>query len=592
MKCQENRQLIYTYLDGELSTYEERNLYSHMAACDACQLDMERARNLHSLLEKTVKHVEPPRGFAERVMANLPSKSDAGQAQAFAELDFFKEESAANESAEKDMENIKETKKIFKFSSRWIGLAAGLAFALFAAAGINQVANIVIDPKAEDGFFVAITPKAPEVLIAEHYGKEQQIGNPDEKDVTDRSAGSKQDSETETDPAVVSGDNTAADNSKSTGGEAAQDSGNSTEVKGNDGGKPAGREPSHVIASNTEKDDPFVTKEPIVIAANPTSTVTLTPLSENVLGAAWSSSGNSLLYQTGDGSGVQVYESQVNGEGKKTMGSYSAAGRWSPNREYISYTQTVNGRSTIWVEGRGDKKNLTPEETGARGEGSKWAYSPVWSSKNEIAFLTDRFGGTDIMIVDMDGNSRRVTFSGDRKDALAWSPDGTQIAYFKSWEDKGSRVGEIVVVSADGETSKSATPAMKATNMAATWSPDGRLLAVNVTGEEQGIWVTSTDGSGWDRRLTTKGGGKTIKWSSDGQKIAFNDSLGVFHILIWRSAQANVDMIQITPRGGQMANASIEWSRDSNEVLLEQPIPGSNQKSVWIATLPKSINAY
>ncbi|WP_028306479.1 zf-HC2 domain-containing protein [Desulfitibacter alkalitolerans] len=584
MKCQENRQMIYTYLDGELSTYEERNLYSHMAACDACQLDMERARNLHSLLEKTVKHVKPPRGFAERVMANLPSKSDAGQAQAFAELDFFKEESAANEFVKEDVENIKESKKTFRFGSRWIGIAAGLAFAFLAITGISQVASIAIDPKAEDGFFVVITPKAADVLIAEHYGKEQQIGNPDEKEVTDSSAGSKQESETitETDPAVISGDSPAPNNSKSTNGEAPQGSGNSTE----------GRESSHVIAANTEKDDPFVTKEPIVIAANPTSTVTLTPLSENVLGAAWSSSGNSLLYLTGDGSGVQVYESQVNGEGKKTMGSYSAAGRWSPNREYISYTQTVNGKSTIWVEGRGDKQNLTPEETGARGEGSKWAYSPVWSSRNEIAFLTDRFGGTDIMVVDMDGNSRRVTFSGDKKDGLTWSPDGTQIAYFKSWEDKGSRVGEIVVVPVNGETSKSVTPTVKATNMAATWSPDGRLLAVNITGEEQGIWVTSTDGSGWDRRLTTKGGGKTIKWSSDGQKIAFNDSLGVFHILIWRSAQANVDMIQITPMGGQMANASIEWSRDSNEVLLEQPIPGSNQKSVWIATLPKSINAY
>lgn len=591
MKCQENRQLIYTYLDGEMSTYEERALYSHMAACDACQLDMDRARNIHALLEKTIKHVEPPRGFAQKVMANLPSKADT-DAQALAEFDFFKEESAAEESVKESMENIKETKKIFKFSSRWIGIAAGLAFALLAAAGINQVANIAIDPKAEDGFFVAITPKAPDVLIAEHYGENKQAGTLEEKDAPDGPAGSQQDNETGADPAVISGDNTAADNSNASGGKAAQ-GGSSNGGKGNDGGKPAGRnEPAHAIASNTEKDDPFVIKEPIVIAANPTSTVTLTPLAENVLGAAWSPNGGSLLYLTSEDGGVQAYESQISGEGKKSIGSYSAAGRWSPNKDYIVYTQNINGKSTIWVEGRGDKLNLTPEETGARGEGSKWAYSPVWSSRNEIAFLTDRFGGTEIMVVDLEGNSRRVTFSGDSKDGLTWSPDGTQIAYFKSWEDKGSRAGEIVVVSADGETSKSVTPAMKATNMAATWSPDGRLLAVNVTGDQQGIWVTSTDGSGWDRRLTTKGGGKTIKWSADGQKIAFNDSLGVFHILIWRSAQANVDMIQITPRGGQMANASIEWSRDSNEVLLEQPIPGSNQKSVWIATLPKSMNAY
>jgi len=584
MKCQENRQLIHTYLDGELSTYEERTLYSHMAVCDACRLDMDRARDLHVLLEKTIKHVEPPQDFAQKVMANLPSKTDA-EAQGFADFNFFKEESAAQEPVKESMGNIKETKKTFKFNNRWLGLAAGLAFTFLAITGISQVANIAINPKAEDGFFVIITPKDADILMAEHYKKVQQRENPDAASST---PGSQQDSQAEAAPAPTPGDN-----SSKTGGSEAAQGGNSTGVSGNDTGKPAGRdEPAHAAAANTEKDDPFVIKEPIVIAANPTSTVTLTPLAENVLGATWSPNGNSLLYLTPGDGGVQVYESQISGEGKRSLGSYSAAGRWSPNKDYIAYTQNVNGISTIWVEGRGDKQNLTPEETGARVEGSRWAYNPVWSSKNEIAFLTDRFGGTEIMVVDMEGNSRRVTFSGDKKDGLNWSPDGTQIAYFKSWEDKGSKVGEIVVVSANGETSKSVTPTVKASNMAATWSPDGRFLAVNVAGEQQGIWVTSTDGSGLYRRLTTKGGGKTIKWSSDGQKIAFNDSLGVFHILIWRSAQANVDMIQITPMGGQMANASIEWSRDSNEVLLEQPISGSNEKSVWIATLPKSINAY
>jgi anti-sigma factor RsiW len=184
MKCQENRKLIYTYLDGEMSTYEERVLYSHMAACDACQLDMDRARNLHALLEKTIKHVEPPRGFAQKVMANLPSKTDT-DAQALAEFDFFKEERAAEESVKESMEKMKETKKTFKFNSRWIGIAAGLAFALLAVAGISQVASIAIDPKAEDGFFVAITPKDADVLIAEHYGENKQAGALEEKDAPD-----------------------------------------------------------------------------------------------------------------------------------------------------------------------------------------------------------------------------------------------------------------------------------------------------------------------------------------------------------------------------------------------------------------------
>jgi len=194
------------------------------------------------------------------------------------------------------------------------------------------------------------------------------------------------------------------------------------------------------------------------------------------------------------------------------------------------------------------------------------------------------------MVVDMAGNSRRVTFSGDNKENLVWSPDGNKIAYFRTWDSGGLRVGEIAIVCVNEETSKSVTPIVRTNNMVATWSPDSRLLAVNVTGAQQGIWVTSTDGGDWDRRLTTRGGGRIIEWSPDGQKVAFNDSQGVFHILIWRSAQVNVDIMQIT--GGQMANASIEWSRDSKEILLKQPIAGSDNKSVWVATLPRSVRAH
>ncbi len=584
MKCQENRQMIYTYLDGELSTHEERNLYSHMATCDSCQLDMDRARSIHHLLESTVKHVEPPHGFAERVMANLPSRTGTDKTD-YSAFNFFKEESAAEEP-------IKQTKKKFKLNKLWVGIAAGLAFTFITVASFNQVAQIAIDPKAGDGYFVYITPKDKDQLIQEHKDNGQNSDDPKGQNLVVGDPDAKQDNETEDNPSVAPGDNMVADNTTPDSGAAQGDQNN--EGKGSEGEKPTEKdEPSHVIASNlpTEREETFETREPIVIA-NATGTVTLTPLADNVDGATWNSTGSLPMYMMADNGGFQVYESQVNGEGKRSIGSYSTVGKWSPNKEYIVYTQTVNGKSTIWVEGRGDKKNLTPEEADAKGEGSKWAYNPVWSNKGEVAFLTGRFGGTEIMVVDMEGNSRRITNSGDRKEALTWSPDGTQIAYYKSWDDKGVKVGEIIVVSADGGNSISVTPTIKATNMSATWSPDGKLLAVNVAGEQQGVWVASSDGNSWERRLTTKGGGKTIKWSPDGQKIAFNDAAGVFHILVWRSSQASVNMIQISPMGGQMSNANIEWSKDSNEVLLEQPISGSNQKSIWIATLPKSMSAY
>lgn len=590
MKCQENRQMIYTYLDGELSTHEERNLYAHMSTCDSCQLDMNRARSIHNLLENTIKHVEPPHGFAERVMANLPSSVMLGNASQSSEFDFFKEESATKEPT-------KQSNKTYKFKKLWFGIAAGLAFTFMTVVAFNQVAQIAIDPKAGDGYFVYITPKDKDQLIQEHKVNGHNPVEPKEQNligVDPDDSDANQGNETEAKPSVDPGDNMVADNTTPNSGDTQGDPNNVNQGKDSESKETTDKdEPPYTIASNlpAEKEETFEIREPIVIA-NATGTVTLTPLADNVNSATWNSTGSLPMYMMGDSGDYQVYESHISGEEKRSIGNFSAVGEWSFNKDYIAYTQIVNGKSTIWLEGRGDKQNLTPAEEGATGEGSKWAYNPVWSSKNEIAFLTGRFGGTDIMIVDMEGNTRRITSSGDKKDSITWSPDGTQIAYGRSWDDNNTRVGDIVVVSADGAKSQSVTPTINATNMSATWSPDGKLLAVNVAGDQQGVWVAGADGNSWDRRLTTKGGGKTIKWSPDGQKIAFSDSAGVFHILVWRSAQASVNMIQITPMGGQMSNATIEWSKNSNEVLLEQPISGSNKKSIWIAALPKSMNAY
>ena len=59
-------------------------------------------------------------------------------------------------------------------------------------------------------------------------------------------------------------------------------------------------------------------------------------------------------------------------------------------------------------------------------------------------------------------------------------------------------------------------------------------------------------------------------------------------MLIWSADQANVSIIQATPLGDQMNDVSVEWSKDSRKILLKQPIAGSDQKSVWIATVDKS----
>ncbi|MEW6624628.1 MAG: zf-HC2 domain-containing protein [Bacillota bacterium] len=595
MKCQDSRQVLYTYLDGELSSYEESALYGHLAACQSCQLDMDQARNLHNLLDKTIKHVEPPPGFAKKVMANL-DKYQLSAAEDHV-LDLGSSRSIAKETDQKTA--AQRTAGGFKMAllkSRWVGIAAGIVFAFMSYVGFNQVAQIAFDPKAENGIYFGIVPKDYHELLAENNVKQtgDAEGQPDVS--KDNIPGSENSFDVEnpvsdnTNQRMADGrSDTLKEDSRSGGGQGQQPN------SGSEGssGKQAGQENQHAAPGpNPEQDSlPFITSEPI-IAANPTSTITLNMFGLQVNSAAWSPNGQQLRYMIEDNGKFELFESQTDGQGQKSLGTYNAVGIWSPDKEKLLYSKVVDGKSTLWLEHKGEAINLTPYEEGAKGDGAKWAYNPIWSSKNEIAYLTGRYGGTEIMVVDLQGNSRRITNSSDAKSNLAWSPDGSEIAYYKSWEDKGALKGEIAVVSLNGEKPRSVTPTIKAGNMVPTWSPDGKLLAVNVNGEEQGIWLARSDGSDWEKRLTGKGGGKVLSWSPDGQKIAFNDAQGAFHILIWRSASGRLELMQIPPMGSLMMETTIEWSRDSRELLLEQPVQGSTQKNLWIGSLPKTVTAY
>ncbi|HYJ21836.1 MAG TPA: hypothetical protein VEW07_07430 [Solirubrobacterales bacterium] len=147
---------------------------------------------------------------------------------------------------------------------------------------------------------------------------------------------------------------------------------------------------------------------------------------------------------------------------------------------------------------------------------------PVWSpSGDRVAFVSQEKGFQNIFVMSPDAPGQTVNVatqlthyaeSSSLYD-LAWSPDGTKLAY----EREQGAFRQIFVVAADGST---LTPlSIAAPGEHPTWSPDGGKIAFS-KGSEQ-VWTTNADGSNAIAPVTNALGHDPT-WSPDGTFIAYD----------------------------------------------------------------------
>jgi len=83
LNCQQTRELVHGYVDGELDLVKSLEIEEHLKSCDACAQTYEQIRGLRSSLTNNALRFEPPSGFERRVRSALRKQDDASAKPSF-----------------------------------------------------------------------------------------------------------------------------------------------------------------------------------------------------------------------------------------------------------------------------------------------------------------------------------------------------------------------------------------------------------------------------------------------------------------------------------------------------------------------------
>jgi Tol biopolymer transport system component len=257
---------------------------------------------------------------------------------------------------------------------------------------------------------------------------------------------------------------------------------------------------------------------------------------------------------------------------------------FSPDGNYIAYTRNSNGYLFIM---RADGSE--PHFVASIFEGKDLAWSPDGS---KIAYRIQGFAdSTDgLWMVHPDGSDRtRVFAATDIHSGPSWSPDGTKIAF--SRPAPPSNAEEIWTMNSDGSGATSITASSSVSNHSRepSWSPDGSKIG----------FVHDSDYGYGDSEIYTvpSGGGPTTQvsnlsgsieadpsWSPDGTKIVFTscvvDAMLECHTDIYLMDADGTDVTLL--EGAAADEFAPEWQPAVGPSL--PPIPNYLDKIVFSST--------
>ena len=250
--------------------------------------------------------------------------------------------------------------------------------------------------------------------------------------------------------------------------------------------------------------------------------------------------------------------------------------QWSKDGSQIIFSHALSG--VFVVQADGSRMWSLPPDSPVGTHSSPGNFSPALSpdgSRVAYAMVGKGNDSSDIVTSALDGSDLRKLTSNKALDAYpAWSPDGTQIAFYSA-RDLNAGFFHLYIMDADGSDERSlVSSSLISPRQPPAWSPDGSRIAFvtrqsdpTETGyvERHIVHSVRPDGSGLTELGDAAG---SPAWSPDGTRIAFiregDETRGLYTMdpdgsnerLLWSFE---------TDRGPWYNNLS--WSPDGSEIL-------------------------
>lgn len=231
-----------------------------------------------------------------------------------------------------------------------------------------------------------------------------------------------------------------------------------------------------------------------------------------------------------------------------------------PTSESIIFTSRRDENAEIYV--------MNPDGTNQRrltsSEGDEIQPAPS-PDGTRIAFNCKDGQYGEICVMNIDGSNRQnLTNDDDDEHDPTWSPDSSQIAFIRDFQ--------IFVMNADGSGQHALSEENFSSLTGLAWSPDGTQLAFSAMGDSQlrHLFLINTDGSNL-RELTNVAGDNAEyfepAWSPDGSRIAFRNFVFENNSTALLIINADGSNLQ-TVLSNDASVGTPAWSPDSNHIIF------------------------